>query len=136
MWQALSVDERLLLHQLARGKFVNPENSPVIEQLLRRGYLKLRPWPRIVESGFAEFARTAETEQKFADWQRAASRNLWTGIRIPLFIIVVVITASLMWLAGSAMQILSTTLAGVATLFGVIAQVTNFVRKDDKSASS
>jgi len=136
MWQALNVDERLLLHQLARGKFVNPENSPVIEQLLRRGYLKLRPWPRIVESGFAEFARTAETEQKFADWQRAASRNLWTGIRIPLFIIVVVITASLMWLAGSAMQILSTTLAGVATLFGVIAQVTNFVRKDGKPASS
>jgi len=136
MWQALSVDERLLLHQLARGKFVNPENSPVIEQLLRRGYLKLRPWPRIVESGFAEFARTAETEQKFADWQHAASRNLWTGIRIPLFIIVVVITASLMWLAGSAMQILSTTLAGVATLFGVIAQVTNFVRKDGKPASS
>lgn len=136
MWQALSVDERLLLHQLARGKFVNPENSPVIEQLLRRGYLKLRPWPRIVESGFAEFARTAETEQKFADWQRAASRNLWTGIRIPLFIIVVVITAALMWLAGSAMQILSTTLAGVATLFGVIAQVTNFVRKDGKPASS
>ena len=46
----------------------------------------------------------------------------------------VIVTASLMWLAGSAMQILSTTLAGVATLFGVITQVTSFVRKDGKTA--
>ena len=26
MWKALNVDERLLVHQLARGKFANPEN--------------------------------------------------------------------------------------------------------------
>ena len=54
------------------------------------------------------------------------------GIRIPLLVIVVVVTASLMWLAGSTMQILSATLAGVATLFGYVTQVTNFVRKDSK----
>jgi len=136
MWKSLQTDEQLLLHQLAKGKFANPENQAVIEHLLQRGYLKLRPWPLIAEAGFANYVRTAETERQFADWQTEASRNLWNRIRIPLLVIVVVVTASLMWLAGSTMQILSATLAGVATLFGYVTQVTNFVRKDSKPMGS
>jgi hypothetical protein len=132
MWKSLRQEEQLLLHQLAKGHFANPENQSVIERLLHLGFLKLKPWPRISDSGFAHYARTAETEQKFAAWQKEASKNLWNRIRAPLLIVVLVIAALMMWLAGSTMQILSATLAGIATLFGYITQVTNLVRKDNK----
>lgn len=136
MWKSLRQEEQLLLHQLAKGRFANPENQSVIERLVHLGFLKLKPWPRVSDSGFAHYARTAETEQQFAAWQKAASKNLWNRIRAPLLIVVLVIAALMMWLAGSTMQILSATLAGIATLFGYITQVTNFVRKDSKPLSS
>jgi hypothetical protein len=132
MWNSLRQEERLLLHQLAKGRFANPENQSVIERLVHLGFLKLRPWPYISDAGFSHYARTAETEQQFATWQREASKNAWNRIRTPLLIIVLMVAAAMMWLAGSTMQILSATLAGIATIFGYITQVTNFVRKDSK----
>jgi hypothetical protein len=132
MWISLQDEERLLLHQLAKGRFANPENQAVIERLVHLGFLKLQPWARIADTGFAHYARTAETEQQFATWQREASKNVWNRIRTPLLIVVLVVAAAMMWLAGSTMQILSATLAGMATIFGYVTQVTNFVRKDSK----
>ncbi len=136
MWKSLRQEEQLLLHQLAKGCFANPENQSIIERLVHLGFLKFKPWPRVSDSGFAHYARTAETEQQFAAWQKAASKNLWNRIRAPLLIVVLVVAALMMWLAGSTMQILSATLAGIATLFGYITQVTNFVRKDSKPLSN
>ncbi len=130
-WSVLKPDERLLMHHLARGYFANPENTQVIEHMIRRGYLKLWPWPRIVETGFAEYIRTLDDQKEFAQLQQA-SHNLWHRIRTPLLIVVVVVAGLLMWLAGSAMQILSATLAGIAALFSSITQVTSFANRDAK----
>jgi hypothetical protein len=132
MWRALGADEQLLLHHLATGRYANPENQPVIERLLRRGYLTLAPWPTIVEPGFAEFIRTAPHTASFDQLREQSSKTVWGRLRTPLLVLVIVVAIALMWLAGSAMQILTGVLAGVATLLGTITQVTSFVR--DKSA--
>jgi hypothetical protein len=132
MWQELRAEEQLLVHQLARGAFANPQNRATIEQLLRRGYLKLWPWPRIAETGFAEYVGSLPPEQTTLELERVAEHNLWHRIRTPLLVVVIVVAGLLMWFAGSAMQILSATLAGMATLFGSVTQVTKFVRSDDK----
>ncbi|HEY5807689.1 MAG TPA: hypothetical protein VIT67_06960, partial [Povalibacter sp.] len=130
-WKAVErKEERVLLHQLARGYFANPENRTVIESLLRRNYLKLWPWPRIVEAGFAEYIRTLDSQQDLAELRQETSQNLWHRIRTPLLLLIVVGVGLLMWLAGSAMQILSATLAGIGALFSSITQVANFGRKD------
>ena len=129
IWQKRSRDERLLLHQLAEGKFANPENRAVIERLLHLGFLRLRPWPMIADRGLAAYARCAEADSLFKEWQRAASASTWNSIRTPLLLVVIVIVGVLMWIAGSTMQILSATLAGMATLFGYVTQVTNLFKK-------
>lgn len=132
-WQAVDrPQERLLLHELARGYFANPENRPVIESLLRRNYLKLWPWPRIVEAGFADYIRTQDHHQELAQLHQEASQHLWHRIRTPLLIVIVIVAGQMMWLAGSAMQILSATLAGIGALFTSITQLTSFGRKDGK----
>lgn len=131
-WESLEANERLLLHQLAHGYFANPENTRVIERLLRAGYVKLWPWPRIAEAGFADYIRGIEDTHEFQQLQEQATDNLWHRIRTPLLIVVIVIAGLLMWLAGSAMQLLSATLAGMAALFSSITQVTSFATKDNK----
>jgi hypothetical protein len=132
-WATLKPGERLVMHQLAAGYFANPENTATIENLLRRGYLKLWPWPRIVEAGFAEFIRSLDDAQELAQLQEKAKQNLWHRIRTPLLIVVIVIAGLLMWLAGSAMQILSATMAGIAALFSSISQVSSFANRDAKA---
>jgi hypothetical protein len=136
LWSSLSGSERLLVHQLAKGRFANPANRLPIESLIRRGFLKLSPWPRIVPTGFAEYLRASETEHDFAQLQREASRNVWQRIRTPLLILVVVIAGLMLWLAGSAMQILTTTLAGVAALLGSVTQVAGFARSGTTSSAA
>jgi hypothetical protein len=132
MWQELRAEEQLLIQQLARGAFANPQNRATIEQLLRRGYLKLWPWPRIAESGFGEYVGSLPPEQPTVELERVAGQNLWHRIRTPLLVVVIVVAGLLMWFAGSAMQILSATLAGMAGLFGSVTTVTKFIRSDDK----
>jgi hypothetical protein len=134
IWSKRSREEQLLLHQLAQGKFANPENYPVIEKLLYLGYLKLDPWAKISDRGLAAYARHAEKDSLFDEWQRAASASTWNSIRTPLLLLVMVVVGVLMWVAGTTMQILSATLAGMATLFGYVTQVTNLFKKSGETA--
>lgn len=136
LWAGLTADQRQLLHQLARGQYANPENTAVIEQLLYRGYIRLRPWPVITDGGFADFARTAPELAEFKGdqrlWADEARGSTWNRIRKPLLLLGVLVAVGLMALAGSTLQILSTALAAIAALLGSVTQVTNFVKKDEK----
>lgn len=132
MWEALGQahDQQLLLLHLAHGRYANPENQLVIEQLLQRGYITLAPWPRIIEPGFAEFIRRVHPSDALDELRYEASHTPWSQWRTPVLIVVIIIAALLMWLAGSAMHILMGVLGGVATLFGSITQVTSFIHRD------
>lgn len=132
MWEALghAHDQQLLLLHLAHGRYANPENQLVIEQLLQRGYITLAPWPRIIEPGFAEFIRRVHPSDALDELRFEASHTPWSQWRTPILVLVIIIAALLMWLAGSAMHILVGVLGGVATLFGSITQVTSFIHRD------
>lgn len=130
MWESLSTQEQLFLHHLAEGRYANPENQFVIEQLLRRGYITLAPWPRIVEPGFVDFVRRVDPSQGLHDLRYETSHTPWGQWRTPLLVIFIVTAGLLMWLAGSAMHILAGTLAGIATLLGSITRVTGFIHRD------
>lgn len=132
MWEALEQahDQQLLLLHLAHGRYANPENQLVIEQLLQRGYITLAPWPRIIEPGFAEFIRRVHPSDALDELRYEASHTPWSQWRTPVLIVVIIIAGMLMWLAGSAMHILMGVLGGVATLFGSITQVTSFIHRE------
>jgi hypothetical protein len=65
------------------------DQQPVIERLLRRGYLTLAPWPTIVEPGFAEFIRTAPHTASFDDLRTQTSQTVWGQLRTPLLVLVI-----------------------------------------------
>ncbi|WP_331609830.1 hypothetical protein [Povalibacter sp.] len=135
VWRSLTGEERHLLHQLARGYFANPENVVVVERLLHRGFVRLRPWPVITDPGLAEFARSAPDHEEFhqdqLDWDSAQAGSTWHRIRIPLLSGGLMIAIGLMAFAGGTMQIVLTSLAGISALLGHVSNLTNFVRKGD-----
>jgi hypothetical protein len=135
VWRSLTGEERHLLYQLSRGCFANPENVVVLERLLHRGFVRLRPWPVITDPGLAEFARTAPAHEEFhqdqLDWASAEAGSTWHRIRIPLLSGGLMIAIGLMAFAGGTMQILLTSLAGISALLGHVSNLTNFVRKGE-----
>lgn len=134
LWAGLSGDERHLLHQLAMGQFANPENTTPIEDLIYKRYIRLRPWPVIIDRGFADFARSAPNLEPFSadrrEWAREEAESTWNRVRKPVMLVGVLLAIGLMALAGTTMQIVSTALAAITALLGSVTQVTNFVRKD------
>lgn len=133
LWEHLSSEEQLLLHELAKGELANPADRSVIERLLRQGLLTPDPWPRITDEALGRYAAASERASELAEWQHEAVRSTWTSIRTPLLLLLLVVVAALMWLAGSTMQLLSTVLAGTAALFGHFMQAANLLRGSQKS---
>jgi len=128
LWKLCTRDERLLLHQLATGRYANPANQPVIERLIRVGLITLDPWPRLTDQGFARFVRTAETRQDFTEWQRAASQSAWRSVKTPLLIVLLLVVGWLIWTAGDYVQTFSAILVAALALLGQFGQAVNLVR--------
>jgi hypothetical protein len=107
---------------------VNPANEKGIRGLAEAGIIVFDPWPRIADPGFAAYALTAEKEEDFDAWELIASKNLWNSIRTPLLIVLLVVVGLLLWLSSSSMQIITTVLAGLASLVGYVTQTASVFR--------
>lgn len=127
-WKLCTRDERLLLHQLATGRFANPANHQVIERLIRSGLVALDPWPRLTDAGFGRFVRTAETRHDFTEWQREASQGAWKRVKTPLLVVLLIVVGWLIWTAGDYVQAFSAILVAAIALVGQFGQVVNLVR--------
>jgi hypothetical protein len=127
-WKLCTRGERLLLHQLATGRFANPANHQVTERLMRAGLVALDPWPRLTDAGFGRFVRTAETRHDFTEWQREASQGAWKSVKTPLLIVLLIVVGWLIWTAGDYVQAFSAILVAAVALLGQAGQVVNLVR--------
>jgi hypothetical protein len=127
-WEVLSRDDQVVLHQLAQGRLVNPANVKGIRGLAEAGLVVFDPWPRIADASFQAYALTAEKEEDFDAWELMASKNLWNSIRTPLLIVLLVGVGLLLWLSSSSMQIITTVLAGLASLVGYVTQTASVFR--------
>lgn len=119
-WTASNVAERLLLYQLASGRYVNPLGNDALARLVRRGVVSLEPRPRILSNAFARFVRSAERPQQFAEWADEASSGTWQRIRTPLVLLALLL---LTWFAYSAGAMFHALAAAVATALGFAGQL-------------
>lgn len=119
-WTASNVAERLLLYQLASGRYVNPLGNDALARLVRRGVVSLEPRPRVLSNAFARFVRSAERPQQFAEWAQEASSGTWQRIRTPLVLLALLL---LTWFAYSAGAMFQALTAAVATAVGFAGQL-------------
>jgi hypothetical protein len=126
-WGSLDAEDRLLLHQLAKGHLANPANTEGIGRLAKLGLIKFDPWLQIADRGLDVLADRAD-DQELENLLRGASASAWNSIRTPLLIVMLVVVGLLLYVSSTSMQIVTTVLAGVASLLGYVSQYQSFIR--------
>lgn len=88
LWSGSTRAERLVLHHLAEGRFVNIASGLAFASLLRRGVVVLDPEPRLVNESFAMFVRQAEKLDRIVEWQKDMPTGAWVRAQLPILIAV------------------------------------------------
>ena len=127
-WEYCTRQERLALYQLAKGWVVNPRNSRVLEHLIRRGFVVLEPMPKIINETLARFIVNAEPPGRFELWKNEAADGIWQSLRIPFFIIFMLLVAWLAHTSGEVFQTLMALLASTVGFFATAMRAISFAR--------
>jgi hypothetical protein len=123
VWANSTRDEKLLLHQLASGHFVNYENTETIFGLELRGLLSYRPTLRISSPSFEVFVKSMQ-DVNFDNLEREAEADsAWSKLRLPLLAALVLILLFLSQSASDALESTVTLLSGMLAGVPIIIQL-------------
>lgn len=104
LWSSSTRAERLVMHHLAFGRFVNIQTSLGFGSLVRRGLVVLDPDPRLMNESFAMFVRQAEKLDRIKEWQGSLPGSVWLKSRLPIFVLLGLAIAALAAMATLAGQ--------------------------------
>ena len=104
LWESCNTDERLMLYQLSINQFINPLNRGVIRSLYSRGYIVPKPFFQIPDHCFKQFVLAAEPLSTFQQWEKNANQSLWTSIKAPIFIVLVVLAGLFIYISTDALE--------------------------------
>ncbi|WP_439639265.1 hypothetical protein [Nevskia sp.] len=127
-WAHCSIAERIALHQLARGLLPNPLNRAVLDDLLARRLAVLAPEPRIVCATFRSFVLRAEPASRYAQWTLGFEAGTWRRVRMPFYLLLVLLIAWFSYSFSDAFTTLNTVLAGALGMVAMFGRVSSFVR--------
>lgn len=138
LWTSCSNEERLMLVNVARGALVNPRNTDTLHRLLRRGLIRRHGFELPCES-FRHFVLSALPPEQLHRWQQAAERrSLWTALKIPLALILVVVGGFLFFtereVFDATVAFAAALVAGLSALLGLLSLVRD--NGDDTSGNS
>ena len=63
--------------QLAQEGFVTPQSVDVVEALIAKGLIVLRPGPAIFNYTFRAFLRRIERTERVREWEQVEGQGLW-----------------------------------------------------------
>ncbi|GAC31882.1 hypothetical protein [Paraglaciecola polaris] len=121
-WELCSNAEKLALYNLAKGHYINPKNSEMIEHLALAGLIKVqRRHVTIINQSFAHFVRHAESAQTMNQLVNDGEAGTWKNYRLPLGLLLVLVIGAVALTSGQSLYIIAASLAGV---IGTIASLT------------
>ena len=122
-WELCSNAEKLALYNLAKGQYINPKNSEMIEHLALAGLIKVeRRHITIINHSFAHFVRHAESPQAMSRLISDGEAGTWKNYRLPLGLLLLLIIGGVAMTSGQSLYIIAASLAGV---IGTIASLTS-----------
>ena len=127
LWSNCSLDEKLLLFQLAQNGLANGSNRRLIRRLIARGLVRRDPNLELFSETFRVYVLSRGREEEVQQYQRE-SAGLWSSVRTPMFVIII---AFLLFLFGTQKDVLtvSTTLltaitSGIPLILKLVGTVT------------
>lgn len=126
-WESCTRDERLVLYQVATGRYPSPKNNDVIEHLLRRGYLVANPFLQVANLSFKQFILNAELQDTFDEWEDEAEKSSWQQIRIYVGVLILLILAWLAYTSQDTYQQIAYLVGSLLTVFTALTQGANLL---------
>jgi hypothetical protein len=122
LWSTFTRDERLVLFQLSRDGWANPQNKQAIVQLRRKGILCVRPMLRIMNESFRLFAIEAQDRNEIDAWERQGKESSWRTFK---FSFVIVGVGLAMWLLYVQKDLFQSTIGYAVALGTAITAISN-----------
>ena len=90
IWNCLSREERFILYDLAKDRYVNLKNKKAISRLMQLGLIRKEDVLRVMNDSFGEFilAITSDVDKEAMELQ-AHKRGTWSSVQLVLILIVV-----------------------------------------------
>jgi hypothetical protein len=124
LWSTLTTRERLVLYQLGKDGWANPQNEQAVRQLQCKGLLSGRPGHRIMNQSFRLFAMKAQDEKEIGEWERQAKESSWRTLKFSLITAAVTLAA---WLLYVQKDLFQSAIGYVVTIGAALTAVTNLV---------
>jgi hypothetical protein len=114
LWLHCSVEERLLLYQIARFGFVNGNNRTLLRRVMARGLVRREGEVRLLSETFRRFvlSRAAEVQKDTVALEDAS--GAWDRVRIPLVVVMVAVVAFFFATQKDVVNATSAILTGLA----------------------
>ena len=128
LWNALSIDEKLVLIQLEEEGVINPEQMPTVRRLLSLGLLRMDPILRPVNSSLGAFASGAEPSETVRQWENVTGSG-WSNKRAVLLGIIFAILLFLWFTQRSIVETWIAYLGAVAMGISGVFKIMGSLRK-------
>lgn len=124
LWNSFSRDEKYLLYDLAKDRFVNMRNTMMIRMLMKKGVLIMEDSLRIMNKSFNNFILSVVKEdEEIAMTNELRAKGTWNTVQVVIIISLIAITA---FIALAQEDILTNFNAIMTTLAGVVGLLLRF----------
>jgi len=111
LWASCSMNERVLLYQLARNGLINGKDRRLVRRLMARGFIKRSPQLDLFSEGFRRYVLRSAERQELKAHSESLGGSRWKELRAALAILVL---AGVLMLFATQKDLL-TTVQGLVT---------------------
>jgi hypothetical protein len=104
MWKSCNQEEQYILYRMAQGNMINTMHIKLLERLLRLGLLRKCPEFRIASYSLRNFILSEETPEDIAEWESQTPESVWTYLRFPLLVLLLMLTVFLAFVGPSVVE--------------------------------
>jgi hypothetical protein len=81
LWTSCSMEEKLVLRQLAEEGLVNPHDRLALLSLMQKRFVVRDPAFRLMNESFARFVKRAVSAGTISQWERQVAGTPWSSVR-------------------------------------------------------
>ncbi|NJN25901.1 MAG: hypothetical protein HC819_08005 [Cyclobacteriaceae bacterium] len=136
VWNSLSKDERYIVYDIAKDKFLNTVNVNGILSLLDKGILIYDHSLRIMNESFANFVLTKVNSDEALEMEmESRAKGTWNTAFAVLFLLIISLVIFLSIGQQNFLNDLNTFLTGIAALIGLLIRFSGFLSFGGKSSN-
>ncbi len=128
LWSECSDEEKLALHHLADGGFVNPTCWDAVRRLRRRGLVSKDPALRLVNESFRLYVLETSPSEEVERWEREVGEDSWRMWRGALWIVALAVAGFVLITQREAADTTAKIVASLAVVAPTLLRLLSTVR--------